>query len=118
MGKLSRLVVVCGSTLYKIVLFIPVFHYFPCLNRMGGVKNNWIHDVYPRWLHMKTAGLRIRVEPGLRDSFVKACRDNDQTAAQVLRAFMRRYVEKHQGSPQKNLFDYLNSIQSNTVDKE
>jgi hypothetical protein len=42
---------------------------------------------------MKDAGMRIRVEPELRDKFVNLCRDNDVPAAQVLRSFMREYVQ-------------------------
>ena len=41
---------------------------------------------------MKDAGLRIRVEPELRSAFTAACRREGNTAAQVLREFMRRYV--------------------------
>ena len=53
---------------------------------------------------MKTAGLRIRIEPELRDEFVEACRAEDLTAAQVLRAFMRRYVAQHYQDMQEELF--------------
>lgn len=42
---------------------------------------------------MKDAGMRIRVEPELREKFVNLCRDNDLPAAQVLRSFMREYVQ-------------------------
>ena len=38
---------------------------------------------------MKDSGFRIRVETHLRDAFVKACQEEDQSAAQVLRTFMR-----------------------------
>jgi hypothetical protein len=40
----------------------------------------------------KNAGLRIRVERTLRDDFLAACRAEDKSAAQVVRAFMRRFV--------------------------
>lgn len=43
---------------------------------------------------MKDAGMRIRVEPDLRDRFVSACREKDVSAAQVLRAFMRNFVDQ------------------------
>jgi hypothetical protein len=43
---------------------------------------------------MKNAGMRIRVEPELRDEFVRLCKHNDTPAAQVLRAFMRDFVKK------------------------
>jgi hypothetical protein len=42
---------------------------------------------------MKDAGMRIRVEPELRDRFINLCRDNDVPAAQVLRSFMRELVQ-------------------------
>ena len=37
--------------------------------------------------------MRIRVEPELREKFVNLCRDNDVPAAQVLRSFMREYIQ-------------------------
>ena len=43
---------------------------------------------------MKDAGMRIRVEPELREAFIRLCRDKDRPAAQVLRAFMRDFVER------------------------
>ncbi|MGH6837484.1 MAG: hypothetical protein ACREDT_01520 [Methylocella sp.] len=46
----------------------------------------------------KDAGLRIRVDRGLRDDFVEACRSLDKPAAQVLREFMRRFIEEQAGS--------------------
>jgi hypothetical protein len=48
---------------------------------------------------MKDAGMRIRVEPELRDKFVNLCRDNDVPAAQVLRSFMREYVQGNKTLP-------------------
>jgi hypothetical protein len=45
----------------------------------------------------KDAGMRIRVERGLRDQFVEACRARDLSAAQVIRAFMRGYVDQAHG---------------------
>jgi hypothetical protein len=42
---------------------------------------------------MKEVGMRIRVEPELREQFVNLCRDNDVPAAQVLRSFMREFVQ-------------------------
>jgi len=40
-------------------------------------------------------GLRIRVDDKLRHEFIEICKARDTTAAQVLRAFMRAYVEEH-----------------------
>jgi len=51
----------------------------------------------------KDSGMRIRVEKELRDAFVRSCRDQNQTAANVLRDFMRTYTEQ-QVQGQGNLF--------------
>ncbi len=48
---------------------------------------------------MKDAGLRIRVQRELREEFLAACREQDKSAAQVLREFMRSYVENHGDDP-------------------
>jgi hypothetical protein len=45
---------------------------------------------------MKDAGLRIRIEPELRDAFIRTCHESHTPAAQVLRAFMRDYVNQAQ----------------------
>lgn len=44
---------------------------------------------------IKDSGLRIRVQRDLRERFVDACRAHDKPAAQVIREFMRGYVEQH-----------------------
>lgn len=41
---------------------------------------------------MKDVGIRIRVEPELRDQFAEACKQQHVPAAQVLREFMRHFV--------------------------
>ena len=59
--------------------------------------------VYIHEEHMAENGLRIRIDDNLRSEFIQMCRGNDQTAAQVLRAFMRQYIEagkKHPHSKQ------------------
>lgn len=43
----------------------------------------------------KDCGLRIRLEKQLREAFVKACREQNLGASDVLRDFMRAYTEKH-----------------------
>lgn len=43
----------------------------------------------------KDTGLRIRVQRDLRDKFLEVCRTQDKPAAQVIREFMRDYVEHH-----------------------
>lgn len=52
----------------------------------------------------KDAGLNIRVEKRLRRDFVEMCRVEDKPAAQVLREFMRSYVEEHRALLQVPLF--------------
>lgn len=41
----------------------------------------------------KDAGFRIRVERDLRDRFIEICRAKDRPAAQVVRDFMRQYID-------------------------
>jgi len=53
---------------------------------------------------MKESGLRIRVDNQLREDFLVACKSEDLTAAQVLRAFMRSYIEQHFRGKQPDLF--------------
>jgi hypothetical protein len=53
---------------------------------------------------MKETGIRIRLDSKLRDDFVNICRSNDLTAAQVLRAFMRSYIESKSLGKQADLF--------------
>lgn len=45
-------------------------------------------------LAMKDVGLRIRIDRQLREAFLAACKAEDKPAAQVLREFMRAYVEQ------------------------
>ena len=42
---------------------------------------------------MKDVGMRIRVEPELREEFVDICKQKDVPAAQVIRTFMREYIQ-------------------------
>jgi hypothetical protein len=64
-------------------------------------------------LKLKTAGLRVRVEPELREEFVEICRTEGRPAAQVLRDFMRRYVSENRSAAQQELFG-TNQPQSRT----
>jgi hypothetical protein len=50
---------------------------------------------YTAVMATKDVGLRVRVERGLRDDFLEACRLLDRPAAQVIREFMRSYVAEH-----------------------
>lgn len=54
---------------------------------------------------MKESGLRIRLDPDLRREFIEACRQDDLTAAQVIRSFMRSYVAERRDRAQQDLFD-------------
>jgi len=47
-------------------------------------------------LAMKGSGLRIRIERDLREKFLATCREQDRPAAQVLREFMRAYVNQNE----------------------
>lgn len=60
---------------------------------------------------MENSGFRIRIDRELRDQFVAACKARDQTASQVLRAYMRDYVESATEVAQKELFPGTYSIQ-------
>jgi len=52
----------------------------------------------------KSAGLRVRVERNLRVEFLEACKASGRVAAEVLREFMREYVERSRVSAQQDLF--------------
>lgn len=41
---------------------------------------------------MKESGFRIRIEHELREKFLAVCREQDRPAAQVIREFMRAYI--------------------------
>jgi hypothetical protein len=68
-------------------------------------------------IQMKEAGIRIRLESRLRDDFINACRSDDLTAAQVLRAFMRTYIEYKNAGRQPDLF-YLKDIKEHVTEVE
>lgn len=53
---------------------------------------------------MKEVGLRIRLELDLRDAFVRSCRAKGVPASQVIRAFMRSYVDRQPTDIQGDLF--------------
>lgn len=53
----------------------------------------------------KNSGFRIRVEKELRQRFLDACRAQDKPAAQVLREFMREYIESSGRAAQRDLFE-------------
>jgi hypothetical protein len=51
----------------------------------------------------KSSNYRIRVEPELHQEFLDACKSKDKSAAQVIREFMRSYIESVHVIKQKNL---------------
>jgi hypothetical protein len=52
----------------------------------------------------KTAALRIRIEPTLHQQFITTCKAQDIKASEVLRDFMRNFVEQNAGGKQAQLF--------------
>ncbi len=52
----------------------------------------------------KSSNYRIRVEPELHQEFLDICKSEDRPAAQVMREFMRAYVNKHRQGLQADLF--------------
>lgn len=59
---------------------------------------------YDRGMATKDAGLRIRVERELRESFRSACSAENRDASEVLREFMRTFAEQRQSGKQPSLF--------------
>lgn len=56
------------------------------------------------WRHggvMKDAGMRIRVEQDLREEFIAVCQTQHTPAAQVIRQYMRDYVEQFKSKAPK-----------------
>lgn len=62
---------------------------------------------------MKESGMRIRVDAELRRQFIEVCRARDLTAAQVLRAYMRDFVDQAGREAQGDLF--LNLLEQETA---
>lgn len=42
-----------------------------------------------------TVTINLRLPESLKAAFEAACKQNDQTASQVIRAMMREYAKKH-----------------------
>jgi antitoxin component of RelBE/YafQ-DinJ toxin-antitoxin module len=64
---------------------------------------------------MKEAGLHVRIDEDLRKRFVEVCQKQDITASQVLRAFMRKFIEDHYAGRQQELFETMASNQSRKI---
>ena len=56
---------------------------------------------------MSDTGLRIRVDDQLRHEFIATCKARDTTAAQILRNFMRKYVEAPESLRSPEQKDYI-----------
>lgn len=52
----------------------------------------------------KSANYRIRVEPDLHQEFLDACKSEDRPAAQIVREFMRGYVNQRRAALQADHF--------------
>ena len=56
-------------------------------------------------LLMKSSAFRIRIEPELHEQFLDVCKKQDIPAAQVVRQFIRDYIEySTEMSPQRDFF--------------
>ena len=56
---------------------------------------------------MKNSQFRIRVDENLRQNFLDTCREIDRPASQVLREFMKQFVEEQGNGAQTDLFKNL-----------
>lgn len=52
----------------------------------------------------KSAGLRVRIEPELHRDFMQACHSQNLKAADVLREYVKQFVEKNGTGQQASLF--------------
>ena len=52
----------------------------------------------------KNVAFKMRVEEELRREFIETCQAEDLKAAQVVRQFMRKYVDTHKKAFQGSLF--------------
>ncbi|KPK25591.1 MAG: hypothetical protein AMJ61_11540 [Desulfobacterales bacterium SG8_35_2] len=58
----------------------------------------------------KTSAFRIRIDPNLHHQFLEICKNQDRPASQVIRDFMRQYVQMHGGGLQLELFNISESF--------
>lgn len=60
------------------------------------MHNNYLSSTMPRASqHPKDESFNFRIDPKLKAAFQSATEAEDKPAAQVLRDFMRAYVERH-----------------------
>ncbi|MHC8944322.1 hypothetical protein ACYX78_06660 [Advenella incenata] len=66
----------------------------------------WIHKIPTMDTQMnKSSALRVRIPPDLHKDFLTVCKHQDIPASQVLRQFMRTYVDDHKFDSQRDLFE-------------
>jgi hypothetical protein len=53
----------------------------------------------------KTSALRIRIDPILHQQFLETCKNKDRPASQVIRDFMKQYVQMYGSGLQLQLFN-------------
>jgi antitoxin component of RelBE/YafQ-DinJ toxin-antitoxin module len=58
----------------------------------------------------KTSALRIRIDPNLHHQFLEICKSQERPASQVIRDFMRQYVQLYGGGLQLELFNVSESF--------
>jgi len=58
----------------------------------------------------KTSALQIRIDPNLHHQFLEICKAQDRPASQIIRDFMRQYVEMNGGGGQLELFNDIASF--------
>lgn len=73
-----------------------------------------VYTMDTRGVSMNDSGFRIRVDDTLRAEFIAACRRRDRTAAQVLRDFMRQFVDEQEATTQRDLFVQSADVESST----
>lgn len=60
----------------------------------------------------KSSALRIRVDPELHREFLDICKGLDVPAAQVLRQYMRKFVDENGEDGQQILFDLNDKLKT------
>jgi antitoxin component of RelBE/YafQ-DinJ toxin-antitoxin module len=60
----------------------------------------------------KSSALRIRVDPELHREFLDVCKRMDVPAAQVLRQYMRKFVDENGEDGQQVLFDLNDKLKT------
>jgi uncharacterized protein YnzC (UPF0291/DUF896 family) len=84
---------------------VVLFYHLNTMCTVTNLKNLiWVPMVYPIIMARKDVAFKIRIEEKLRQEFLEVCRSEDLTAAQVVRRFMREYIDQHRGAMQQSLF--------------